>query len=136
MFIFINSGRYFLKTFKVRFIVQAILVKVRTICISHLRLWISFLKVFYINELMKFRTPVLRCGRDELLLELPTSNTKTIHHQMWVCWNSLPLHIRKANTLSLFKKELKTFYYKAAFLTDNQEMSNDYLDDYLNDIWF
>ncbi len=32
-------------------------------------------------------------------------------------WNNLPLHVRKVQTLSVFKSSLKTYFYSMAFNT-------------------
>ena len=40
---------------------------------------------------------------------------KNISHKMHVIWNSLPKDLRSFNHLKVFKKHLKTYYFKIAF---------------------
>ena len=57
----------------------------------------------------------LRNGRDSLMLKIPEKKEKTIYYQMCICWNGLPINIRKAESLTCFKTKLKTFYFNEAF---------------------
>ena len=40
---------------------------------------------------------------------------KTISDKMIRIWNVLPLNIRVADSLDIFKNKLKTYYFKKAF---------------------
>ena len=75
----------------------------------------------YINEMMIPHTPTLRNGRDILMLNIPSNKQKTIYYQMCISWNSLPLDIRKAETLINFKKDLNTFYFQEAFQSESDD---------------
>lgn len=57
-------------------------------------------------------------GRDELMFKpLPTSTRKdTIFDKFTKEWNLLPFHIRTSNSVAIFKKKLKTFLFRDAFL--------------------
>ena len=40
---------------------------------------------------------------------------KTVFDKMCVIWNSLPIDSRSCNHLNVFKKNLKTYYFRTAF---------------------
>ncbi|XP_036068103.1 uncharacterized protein LOC118598825 [Oryzias melastigma] len=76
----------------------------------------------YLDELLSPYTPA-RCLRsaDQLLLEVPRSKRKCRGERAFsVCapklWNALPLNIRQATSLSIFKTRLKTHFYSQAFI--------------------
>ena len=62
----------------------------------------------------------LRVNDDNWLLQTVTSLNFARSQSMFSCaspkvWNSLPLSLREIETLSLFKKRLKAFYFNLAF---------------------
>ena len=62
----------------------------------------------------------LRVNDDIWLLETVTSLNFARSQSMFSCaspkvWNSLPLSLHEIETLSLFKKRLKAFYFNLAF---------------------
>ena len=79
----------------------------------------------YIVEMLTPHVPTLRNERDAFLLKIPMTREKTIYHQMCVHWNALPLQIRKTSTLTIFKTQLKTFYFKRAYESDTDSDSAD-----------
>ncbi len=75
----------------------------------------------YLSELLHPYAPA-RCLRsaDQLLLEVPRSKRKLRGDKAFSVaapklWNGLPLHIRQAPSLSVFKTTLKTHFYSLAF---------------------
>ncbi len=59
---------------------------------------------------------------DHLLLVVPCVRLKSRGDRAFAVagprlWNNLPLHVRKAQTLSVFKSSLKTYLYSLAFNT-------------------
>lgn len=75
----------------------------------------------YLTDLLHPYTPT-RCLRsaDQLLLEVPRSARKQRGERAFSVaapklWNSLPLHIRQAPSISTFKSHLKTHLYRLAF---------------------
>lgn len=73
----------------------------------------------YLSDLVQLYTPsrALRSS-DHLLLTLHKS--RMVHAFAVVApkmWNNLPLHIRKAPTVTLFKSHLKTYFFTLAFKT-------------------
>ena len=75
----------------------------------------------YLSELLHPYAPA-RCLRsaDLLLLEVPRSKRKLRGDRAFSVaapklWNELPLHIRQASSLSIFKTSLKTHFYSLAF---------------------
>ena len=75
----------------------------------------------YISELLHSYNPA-RCLRsaDQLLLEVPRAKRKLRGDRAFSAvgpklWNDLPLHIRQAPSLSIFKTCLKTHFYSLAF---------------------
>ena len=77
----------------------------------------------YLSEMMIPHIPTLRNERDILLLKISPNKEKTIYYQMCVSWNSLPLYIRKAETIVIFKRELKKYYFNEAYGDDSQSQS-------------
>ena len=80
-----------------------------------------FLAPPYLSELLHHYAPV-RCLRsaDQLLLEVPRSKRKLRGERAFSTagpklWNYLPLHIRQALSLSIFKTHPKTHFYSLAF---------------------
>jgi hypothetical protein len=47
---------------------------------------------------------------------------------MCVCWNSLPLDIRKLTTVDLFKIELKTHLFRRAFEINDEDNAQGSMD--------
>ena len=77
----------------------------------------------YLAELLHLHAPSrsLRSA-DQLLLEVPRSKRKLRGDRAFSVaaprlWNSLPLHIREAPSLPVFKSKLKTYFYSRAFNT-------------------
>ncbi|XP_055499399.1 uncharacterized protein LOC129701965 [Leucoraja erinacea] len=77
----------------------------------------------YLSELLHLYAPT-RCLRsaDQLLLEVPRSKRKLRGDRAFsvaapALWNTLPLQIRQAPSLSIFKSSLKTHFYSLAFDT-------------------
>ncbi|KAL3056624.1 hypothetical protein OYC64_019162 [Pagothenia borchgrevinki] len=75
----------------------------------------------YIAELLQRYTPTraLRSA-DQLLLIVPKTRLKTRGHRAFAAagprlWNTLPLHVRSAQTLGVFKSTLKTHFFSLAF---------------------
>ena len=77
----------------------------------------------YISELL---IPKLSCERwilrsdDQGLLHIPKTNCKTLGDRSFAyaapqLWNSLPLNVRNCDSISVFKKRLKTFLFRKAF---------------------
>ena len=56
-------------------------------------------------------------GRDDRMLKISLQETKqiTIYSKIIIEWNTLPLMLRKINNITLFKKQLKTHFFKQAF---------------------
>ena len=78
----------------------------------------------YLKNLINFRSVSerysLRVNDDNWLLQTLTSLNFARSQSMFSCaspkvWNSLPLSLREIETLSLFKKRLKAFYFNLAF---------------------
>ena len=59
----------------------------------------------------------LRSNQDDMkLMELSgTANTKTIKSQMIQYWNCLPYNVRISSSITIFKRNLKTYYFNQAF---------------------
>ncbi|KAK3085690.1 hypothetical protein FSP39_007270 [Pinctada imbricata] len=75
----------------------------------------------YLRDLIKPYVPS-RSLRSEsaLLLEIPSVRTKTYGERRFdrsaaILWNSLPMTLRKTDSLPAFKRNLKTFLFKKAF---------------------
>ena len=76
----------------------------------------------YLSELLQKRRKKqanLRLDGDDLLLEMVHTRYKTSERAFRVSgpslWNSLPRKIRAAETLEIFKKDLKTYLFQQAF---------------------
>ena len=57
----------------------------------------------------------LRSTSDNLRIVTDQGCDKTISSKMCIAWNSLPLNLRACPSLIIFRKNLKTFYFKIAF---------------------
>ena len=75
----------------------------------------------YLSELLHPYAPTrsLRSA-DQLLLEEPRSRLKYRGDRAFSVagpklWNDLPLYIRQASSVSIFKTNLKTYFYSLAF---------------------
>ena len=75
----------------------------------------------YLSELISVRCMdrTLRSSAG-LLLDIPKSMTKTFGDRAFSVsaprlWNALPLHLRSAESITKFKKELKTHFFNIAF---------------------
>jgi len=72
----------------------------------------------YLQDFVTLKPPShinLRSNRDNLVTELDTHHERSIQYAMGKNWNSLPYDIRSSTSLSVFKKNLKTFYFNTAF---------------------
>ena len=75
----------------------------------------------YLKELITPYTPSrnLRSGSQYLLekpfKKLKTFGKKSFHYAAPEVWNSLPLELRSCSSLPIFKKNLKTHFFKLAF---------------------
>jgi hypothetical protein len=76
----------------------------------------------YLRDLLTFpsRPRTLRSSSDNLLLQVPRMRTETFGKRAFKyagpdLWNKLPYDIRNCDTLTVFKKRLKTFYFYEAF---------------------
>ena len=75
----------------------------------------------YLKELITPYTPSrnLRSGSQYLLekpfKKLKTFGKKSFHYAAPEVWNSLPLELRSCSSLPVFKKNLKTHFFKLAF---------------------
>ena len=80
----------------------------------------------YLVDLVKLKLPSgrynLRSNKDEFLLSKPTFRSlKTLGDRSFYVaapklWNNLPLYIRKATSIAIFKKSLKTYLFHEAFI--------------------
>ena len=75
----------------------------------------------YISGLLHYRTSS-RSSRasSQRLLSIPRTSLKTYGDIAFSAgdprlWNELPLSLRSSNTLTVFKKDLKTYFFKFAF---------------------
>ena len=79
----------------------------------------------YISDLLNpYPTPRELRSSDENLLAIPQSRTKTYGDRAFsvtapTLWNELPEELRFINSLSLFKKHLKTHLFNSAYNCDN-----------------
>ena len=77
----------------------------------------------YLKDLLKWYTPSrsLRSASSEQL-EVPRANllygTRSFAHAGPTIWNSLPLDVRKSDTLGMFKSKLKTHLFHLAYGKD------------------
>ena len=75
----------------------------------------------YLSSLLKpIRTGHNTRSESNGLLEIPRASTQG-DKAFYVCgpriWNDLPASVRNSSTCAIFKKRLKTYYFKAAFPT-------------------
>ena len=107
--------------------ISPLLVKLHWLPISYRVVFKLLLLVFkalngrgprYLVELLQYQnlSRTLRSNSLELLLQ-QKSNTKTYGDRAFsICaprlWNSIPLDIRKSNSVSTFKKQLKTYLFR------------------------
>ena len=75
----------------------------------------------YLKDLISIYTPsrTLRSSDSHILnkpvMKLSTFGDKAFCFAAPEVWNDLPSDIRFTNSISIFKKKLKTFYFKKAF---------------------
>ena len=107
--------------------ISPLLVKLHWLPIYYHAVFKSLLLVFkalnglgprYLVELLQYQnlSRTLRSNSLELLLQ-QKSNIKTYGNRAFsICaprlWNSIPLDIRKSNSVSTFKKQLKTYLFR------------------------
>ena len=56
----------------------------------------------------------LRSGNDTLRLQLPECKS-SIQHKLCENWNNLPFTLRDSSSIDVFKKDLKTYYFRLAY---------------------
>ena len=71
----------------------------------------------YLKELLTLYRPnrSLRSSSDNLKLVTVPYNLKTYGYMAPILWNSLPFHIRSADSINSFKSKLKTYLFKSAY---------------------
>ena len=76
----------------------------------------------YLKELLTLYRPnrTLRSSSDKLRLVTVPYNLKTYGYRSYsvqapILWNSLPFHIRSADSINSFKSKLKTYLFKSAY---------------------
>ena len=76
----------------------------------------------YLGELLELHSPprTLRSSADKWLLAIPRTSTLRYGDRAFsACaprlWNNIPLHIRNCGTLSMFKRQLKTYLFSESF---------------------
>ena len=75
----------------------------------------------YLSELIEIYVPSRNLRSANLfLLKTKVTKYKTLGDRSFsyfapTVWNALPIDIRQENSISIFKKKLKTFYFQAAF---------------------
>ena len=75
----------------------------------------------YLSEMIEIYTPSRNLRSSNLfLLKTKVTKYKTLGDRSFsytapTVWNSLPLELRQEKSISIFKKKLKTFYFKLAF---------------------
>ena len=76
----------------------------------------------YLKDLLAFKSQprTLRSSSDDLKLQVPRMRTESFGKRSFKyagpdLWNELPYYIRSCDTITAFKKRLKTFYFKEAF---------------------
>ena len=73
----------------------------------------------YLSSLLKFKkTDYSTRSEDNLELEVP--KVGSYGNKAFCCagpklWNAIPVHIRKSENFSIFKNNLKKFYFNEAF---------------------
>ena len=76
---------------------------------------VSLLAPQYLSNLFYSYKPFrknLRIGDDSFFITTTHHTEKTISHKMCQNWNLLPLNLRSCKNLDVFKKKLKTLYFK------------------------
>ena len=77
----------------------------------------------YLSELVQPYVPVRQLRSSNLaLLEVPNSNMVTKGDRAFAVraptlWNCLPVELRLSGSIAIFKSNLKTYFYRKAFLT-------------------
>ena len=75
----------------------------------------------YLSELMSPYVPARTlCSSNTCLLAIPTGVTSHFSSRSFSAsapstWNSLPVHIRSLENLSIFKRQLKPHFFQSAF---------------------
>ena len=72
----------------------------------------------YLSDLFYFYKPLrknLRSENDHIIINTGHHIEKTFSHKMCVIWKLLPIDLRSCNHLNVFKKNLKTYYFRIAF---------------------
>ena len=72
----------------------------------------------YLSDLFYVYKPFrknLRSENNRTIINTRHHIEKTISHKMCVIWNSLPIDLRSCNNLNVFKKNLKTYYFRTGF---------------------
>ena len=72
----------------------------------------------YLLDLVQLYIPKrahLRSDCDRYRLQLPSKYSNTISYKMTMSWNGLPYTLRAMESLAVFKKYLKTYFYNVAF---------------------
>ena len=76
----------------------------------------------YLQELIMLNKPSrnLRSTKDDLLLKIPraklNAGTRSFSNFGPTVWNHLPQYVRRAESLEIFKRMLKTYLFKETFL--------------------
>ena len=73
----------------------------------------------YLSNTIKIKDPNvhnLRSNNDAFKLDIPSTACRTFADRSFsvygpMIWNALPLEIRKADNVDIFKKRLKTYYF-------------------------
>ena len=72
----------------------------------------------YLQDFIQLHTPKrthLRTDCDRYRLQVPSKYSNTISYKMIMLWNALPYTLRAMDSLAVFKKHLKTYFYNLAF---------------------
>ena len=82
---------------------------------------LNFRSPLYIQELVNLRKPnqdrLLRIDNDKLILEYLRPAKQDYKNRSFSfaapnLWNSLPFDVRSSESVNIFKRNLKTFYFK------------------------
>ena len=99
-------------------VAQRIILKINLITFKCL----NNLAPSHLKELLTLYRPnrTLRSSSDKLRLVTVPYNLKTYGYRSYsvhapILWNSLPLHIRSADSVNSFKSKLKTYLFKSAY---------------------
>ena len=71
----------------------------------------------YLHDLVQLHIPKrsnLRSQSDCHRLQVPSKYSNTISYKMTMLWNSLPFTLRELDSLPVFKKHLKTYFFNLA----------------------